>query len=140
MIKPELSHSQQSKLDQAVSSTAQTLIEKDPAFLMYYLLTFRRNTDLIPTVQLLRLTRVMERSSSSRDILNIYGQIIQKNPTSPDAETALYRLAEYHWNILSDAASAKNCLRELAKRFPNGPMTQFGRILWNRVTQPKQQS
>ncbi|MEN6521650.1 MAG: rhomboid family intramembrane serine protease [Armatimonadota bacterium] len=138
MAKPGLSNSQNMALERAFINAAPLLVDKDPAFVMYYLMTLRRNIDLIPSMYLLRLARTMERSAASRDILSIYGRIIQRDPMSPDAETALYRMAEYHLNVHGDKESTKNCLRELAKRFPNGPMTQFGRILWNRATQPTQ--
>ncbi|MEN6370520.1 MAG: rhomboid family intramembrane serine protease [Armatimonadota bacterium] len=138
MAKPGLSYSQNMTLEKAFINATPVLIDRDPAFVMYYLMTLRRNIDILPSMYLLRLARVMERSAASHDILSIYGRIIQRDPVSPDAETALYRMAEYHLNVLNDKESTKNCLRELAKRFPNGPMTQFGRILWNRATQPTQ--
>ena len=63
----------------------------------------------------------------------LYGLLAQDYSSSPEAEMSLYRLAESYWKVYRDKESAQNALRDMATRFPNSSMTQFGRTLWNQM-------
>jgi membrane associated rhomboid family serine protease len=122
-------------IDQAMAQAGHTLIDKDPALVAYYLTSFGGNVGLYHPVCLMRLVGIMERSGNPQQALQLYQLLCKHYPTAPDVETALYRMAQCYWHVFRDAESARSCIREMMRRFPNGAMAPFARTLWDQIGQ-----
>jgi membrane associated rhomboid family serine protease len=133
MVKPAYNLNKVGVIHDAMARAGTAMIEADPTFVAYYLTTLRGESGIYQPVQLLRLAGVLERAGEASQALQVYSLISQRDATSQDAETALYKMANCYWTTFHDVQNARNCLREMATRFPNGPMTPYGRNLWNQI-------
>ncbi|MCE5321764.1 rhomboid family intramembrane serine protease [bacterium] len=133
LIKVALRNGQQSAIDAAMTGAGVALIDKDPALVGYYLTDLRGGADIYKPVHLLHLAGTLDQSGDHTRAIQIYNHLFKKYPTGPDAEAALYRAAVCYWSSFNDKKNAQVCLNEMAKRFPNGSMLQFGRKLWNQI-------
>jgi membrane associated rhomboid family serine protease len=133
MIKPALNLGYSRDLEKAFVGAGQSLIDRDPSLVAYYITTLKGNASIYHPVQLLRAAGNLDRNGNPQMAMNLYGLLVQHHPTAPETEMALYRLAECYWKVYRNRDSARNALRDIAARFPNGSMTQFGRTLWNQM-------
>ncbi|HPP75388.1 MAG TPA: rhomboid family intramembrane serine protease [Armatimonadota bacterium] len=122
-------------VDRAMSAAGPELVNKDPALVAYYLKSYRGQVGIYHPAVLMRLAKNLEQRGDKLQTIEIYQLLLDNYPETADAETALYNMAYCYWNGFRDVRNARNCLREMARRFPNGPMTQFGRSLWAQMDQ-----
>ena len=118
---------------QAMVQAGPTLIDKDPALVAHYLTDLRGQADIYQPAHLLRLAGILERAGDQEQALGVYRAVIETHPAAPDVEAALYRMAVVCWDGRQDAEGARNCIRELGRRFPHGEMVPFARALWQRI-------
>jgi len=135
LVKPALSLNQKEAIDRAMARAGPEMVDKDPDFVLYYLTVLDGKVEIYRPVHLLRLAMAMERRGRPEQAIHIYQMLDSAYPTAPDVETALYRMASCYWNSFKDAENARNCLREMARRFPKGQMTPYGRALWSQIPQ-----
>jgi len=105
------------------------MIDKDPGLIAYYLMELGGDPGIYPPMYLLRLASAMERANDCEKAVGVYRMISERYPTVPECETALYRMALCCWKRMNDAATARTCVAELQKRFPNGEMYSYGEML-----------
>ncbi|MHB1459581.1 MAG: rhomboid family intramembrane serine protease [Armatimonadota bacterium] len=134
MITPAINLSRQNVVHEAFERAGSEIIDKDPGLVAHFLVDMKGNPEIYKSVHLLRLCGQLERMGYTDKALSVYLKIVNGNPTAPEAETALYRMANCCWNELHDRAKAEKCLNELASRFPEGSMSQFARTLQRQMS------
>lgn len=132
-IQPAMRMGRESMIHTAMRDAGLSLIDKDPGLVVHYLVDLHGDPTLYQPMHLLRLAGILERANDPSQALLVYRYIVNTYPSVPDAETAFYRMAHCYWNTLHNGQSARACLQEMATRFPNGPMFQFGKTLWNQI-------
>lgn len=133
MIQPAYKLGKEQVIHEAIKRAGVALIDRDPKFAAYYLNQLRGNPDIYQPVHLLRLAGGLERAGEPQQALMIYQMVSGRHPETSDAETALYRMAQCYWNSMKDARNARNCLRQMEAKFPNGQMSVYARGLWNQI-------
>lgn len=71
----------------------------------------------------LRLASRLEAQSSNDLASQLYRRVYDLNQTSPDSETALFRLGQLMQNVFRNYAYAQMCYQEQLRLFPNGEMS-----------------
>jgi len=120
-------------IDEAMSKAGPEMIEKDPLLVGYYLVELRGNPSIYSSIHLLRLAGLLERYERPDWALIIYRTIADARPKDPESEAALYRWAHCAWEAYHDERTARDCLNELMRRFPDGEMATFARSLLQRI-------
>ncbi len=121
-------------IDDAFRTLGPNLLEKDPRLVVYYLTEMQGDVQIYHPLHLLRLATICERDRNPDDAFKIYMLIKSVYANYPECETALYRAALCSWKYLNNAASAKNCIDEMRKRFPNGQMSVYAETLDKQIT------
>lgn len=129
LIVPALNLGQQAAIDRAMAQAGPALIDKDPSLVAHYLLDLRGQHTIYQPIHLLHLAGQMARGVDTAKAVKIHNLIVNAHSTQPETETALYRMAQCYWGLYKDGNSARKCIAEMEKRFPGGPMSQFGRTL-----------
>ncbi|MCL5102857.1 MAG: rhomboid family intramembrane serine protease [Armatimonadetes bacterium] len=134
MITPAINLSRQNVVHEAFARAGAELIDKDPGLVAHFLVNMAGSVAIYQPVHLLRLCGQLERMGYTDKALSIYLTVVNGNPSAPEAETALYRMALCCWNEHHDRVKAEKCLNEMVRRFPNGPMIQFARTLQRQMS------
>jgi len=129
MINPALRLRDHAAIEEALTRAGYGMIDKDPGLIAYYLMELGGDPGIYPPMYLLRLASAMERANDCEKAVGVYRMISERYPTVPECETALYRMALCCWKRMNDAATARTCVAELQKRFPNGEMYSYGEML-----------
>lgn len=135
IIPAALSLRKQEVIDRAFAGAGPSLIEKSPTLVAHYLVDLGGQVSLYQPVHLLRLAGSLEQTGDHTKALHIYKLVADHHPTTPDAESAIYRMAQSYWKVFRDAQRARACLAELDRRFPNGSMAHFSRGLARELEQ-----
>jgi membrane associated rhomboid family serine protease len=138
MITPALRQRNQAAIDEAFTRAGTSLIDTDPELVAYYLIDLQGAGSIYQPMHLLHLAGLLERSGDTQKALRAYRVIADRFASAPETETALYRMAQCSWNAHKDSETARSCLAEMAKRFPKGEMTPYGRALWQQIEQGMQ--
>lgn len=133
MIAPAMRQHNDGAIDAAFAGAGTSLIDADPALVAYYLIDLHGAGSIYQPVHLLRLAGLLERSGDTQKALGAYKIIADRFSNATETETALYRMAQCSWNAHKDSQTARSCLAEMAKRFPKGEMTPYGRALWQQI-------
>ncbi|MDH7482036.1 MAG: rhomboid family intramembrane serine protease [Armatimonadota bacterium] len=128
-IKPAIKRGRRDIIDTAMAQAGPSLIDKDPLIVAYYLLEFGGNANIYKPVHLLHLAGLLNDLGNTDWAIKIYRLIADTWANEPEAETALYRCALCLWNTYKDANGAKEAIRELVSRFPQGEMVPFAKAL-----------
>jgi len=133
MIPQAMRLGQQPMIDKLIADFGPNLINDEPLLVAHYLLDLHGSNAQYGPVHLLRLAGLLEKNIEPSRAVNVYRMIVDQNPTSPDAETALYRMALCYWNSFKDATGTRQYLTELQTKFPHGEMTAFAKTLWQKT-------
>lgn len=141
IFEPAIRLQKENVIHSAMERAGASLADIDPSLVSYYLTKYPGSkAEIYPPVALLKVAGAAERANEAESAVQMYKIIADKFPSTPDAEMALYRSAACYWNSFKNAENAKACLRELAAKHPNGPMTPFGKTLWNQIAQVQKTS
>jgi hypothetical protein len=124
-------------ITEALHKAGPGIIEKDPRLVAQYLIDMHGDIHIFKPAHLLRLAGQLERIGDSHRAMTIYREIVDRFSTSPDAETALYRMALCSWTVFKDAAAARTYIEEMEWRFPHGEMMEFARTLMHKLPAQK---
>lgn len=117
----------------AITRAGPGLIEEDASLVAWYLVDCRGVPTVYKPLELLRLARCLREAGDHVRSVGILEVIHTAFPTEPESERALYELATHYLNFVRQPDAARRYLEEMGRRFPNGPMTQFGRVLMNQI-------
>ncbi len=133
LARPAAQHNAMSMLDEAMAKAGPGMIDKDPDFVGYYLVDINGRWDTYRSLHLIRLAGNLERAGQYTRALEVYRIVSGKFIGTSDAEMSLYRMALCYWSVYKDANLAREVLRQMASQYQNGPMTPFGKQLWNQI-------
>lgn len=133
MVKPALEFGVRSLLDEAMIKAGPEMIDKDPAFVAFYIYDLGGDPGIYQPAYLIRLAICLERKGEPSQALATYDIICRDHASSPEMEMTLYRMALCYWNAYRDVEKARECLQQMAARFPRGKLTPFARDLWNQM-------
>jgi len=133
IIPPALSMHRQDAIDKAFADAGTGLVEKAPSLVAHYLVELGGQVGLYRPLHLLRLAGHLEQDGDHTRALHVYKLVADNYGDTSDAETAIFRMAQSYWRNFRDGARASACLEEMQRRFPNGPMSHYGRGLMQEV-------
>lgn len=135
IIEPAFKWNKMDVANDAMKKLGAGFIDKDPAYVAYFLLSLRGDYSFYQPVHMLRLAGNLERNRDLLQAIEVYRLISERYPDSPDVEMALYKMAQCYWNGFRNAKGASGCLDELAKRFPRGNMVPFAKTMYQQIRQ-----
>ncbi|MCL6519975.1 MAG: rhomboid family intramembrane serine protease [Armatimonadetes bacterium] len=132
-IKPAIKQGRRDIIDSAMAQAGHSLIDEDPLIVAYYLLEFGGNANIYKPAHLLHLAGLLKDLGNPDWAIKIYRLVANTWANEPEAETALYRCVLCLGNTYKDADGAKEAIRELVSRFPQGEMIPFAKALWKQL-------
>ncbi|HSR12195.1 MAG TPA: rhomboid family intramembrane serine protease [Thermodesulfobacteriota bacterium] len=112
------------------------LIETAPSVVGRYLNDMGGDFALYPPGHLVKLAGMLRKDGQVEESLKIYRSLLERFPDGPEAEMALWRTAQIHWNEMKDGPAALSAIEELEARFPNGKFVPYARSLQREMQSP----
>ncbi|MHB9130557.1 MAG: rhomboid family intramembrane serine protease [Armatimonadota bacterium] len=133
MIPQALRMGRDDHVHRAFRDAGSELIEKDPAFVMKYLLKMNGDPRIYRPSLLMRLGQYAEKEADPHKAIKLYQFVQEFYPRAPENELALYRLALCHWEKCHDASQARDHLQQLLERYPFGSLEQPAKSLMQKI-------
>jgi membrane associated rhomboid family serine protease len=116
-------------LEKTFAQAGAELIEKAPELVSRYLLDMQGEIKLYESSELIKLAALLRQRGNPEAALGIYQRLVESTPESPDAETAILRMAQIQWNHFRNADAALSFLTEMQERFPQGRFLPYAQAL-----------
>ena len=120
-------------MHEAMARAGPKMMEIDPDLVAWYLTDFGGEPSDWDPVRLLGLARSRQQAGDADRALKLYRVLIRDFGQAPSVEMALYKMAECYWTAHHDAEKAKQCIAEMRRRFPGGPMATYADALLRQI-------